>query len=180
MNIRSTFSKARTLGALFVGIVAVAAIWNAMPVNAIKEVDGKIGYFGMLTVAANQGVRLNIVRVDDPEPVEDANSRTCHVELRFLDASGNQIGNSQTTKLRPGQAVSNDLDNGQPTSTEGYRLIRADVRAINPEDATRRSRCTIVPTLEVFDRRTGETRFMHPGVLKGFNPQPGPPGQPAR
>lgn len=133
----------------------------------------------MLTVAANQGARLNVVRVDDLGSVEDPNIRPCHVELRFLDASGNLLGNSQTTNLRPGQAVSNDLDNGQPTSTEGQRLIRADVRAIDPEDATRRSRCTIVPTLEVFNRRTGETRFMHPGVLKGFNPQPDPPGQPA-
>ena len=179
MNSRKTFSKVLTLGALLIGLVA-ALVWNTMPVSALKEVDGKIGYFGMLTVATNDGARINVVRVDAPNMVEDPNIRPCHVELRFLDANGNQIGNSQTTSLRPGQAVSNDLDNGQPTSTEGRRLIRADVRAIDPEDATRRSRCTIVPTLEVFDRRTVETRFMHPGVLKGFNPQPDPPGQPTR
>jgi hypothetical protein len=29
---------------------------------------------------------------------------------------------------------------------------------------------------EVFDTRTSQTMFTNPGVIRGFNPQPDPPG----
>src|SRR5215210_1982029 len=72
MKTRNRFSSALMLGALVVGLVAVAAIWNAIPASAIGEVEGR-PQFGVISLASGQTARLNVVNTRAIDP-EDATS----------------------------------------------------------------------------------------------------------
>jgi hypothetical protein len=89
---------------------------------------------------------------------------------------GRPFGTPEPYFLRPGIAVSRVVIPQGATGIEGGFQFRAEV-GIDPEDATRTTRCTVVPTMEVFSRATGGTLLMYPGLAEGFNPQPDPPGQ---
>jgi len=124
MKSRNTFSSALTLGALVVGLVTVAAIWSALPVSAIKEVERP--QFGVISLAVGQTARLNVVNTRAVEPDDSGRSRT--VTLAFdvyapstaTDDSGGRA-DSRVSKqrflrreacegtLRPGEAASFDL-----------------------------------------------------------------------
>jgi hypothetical protein len=176
MKTKQTLAKTLALGVV-VGVLIGFAVWNVNRVSAIKEVDGKV-QFGIVTLLpAVQNARLNLVRVDgDGSVVNDPNLRPCRVQIRFYDANGRTFGTPDTFNLRPGVAVSRLVIPQGGTAIEGGFQFRAEV-GIDPEDATRRNRCTVVPTMEVFNKQTGGTLFMYPGLAEGFNPQPDPPGQ---
>ena len=81
---RNRFSSALTLGALVVGLVAAAAVWNALTVSAIKEVEGR-PQFGLVSLAARQTARLNVVdtRAIDPEDATAGDGSVRKVTLAF-------------------------------------------------------------------------------------------------
>lgn len=173
MKTKLTSVKTLALGVV-VGVLIGFAVWNVNRVSAIREVEGKV-QFGIVTLLpASQNARLNLVRVDGS--VDDPNLRPCRVQIRIFDAMGRAYGTPDTFNLRPGIAVSRAVFPQGGTTIEGGFQFRAEVR-IDPEDATRSTRCTVVPTMEVFSRATGGTLFMYPGLAEGFNPQPDPPGQ---
>ncbi len=159
---------------MVVGVLIGFAVWNVNRVSAIKEVEGKV-QFGIVTLLpASQNARLNLVRVDGS--IDDPNIRPCRVQIKFYDANGRTYGTPDTFDLRPGVAVSRAVLPQGTTAIEGGFQFRAEV-GIDPEDATRSTRCTVIPTMEVFNKQTGGTLFMYPGLAEGFNPQPDPPGQ---
>ena len=172
MKTKLTFVKTLALGVV-VGVLIGFIVWNAGRVSALKEVDGKV-QFGIVTLLpASQNARLNLVRVDS---IDDPNIRPCRVQIKFYDANGRTYGTPDTIDLRPGVAISRTVLPQGTTAIEGGFQFRAEV-GIDPEVATRRTRCTVVPTMEVFNKQTGGTLFMYPGLAEGFNPQPDPPGQ---
>ncbi len=165
--------KTLALGVV-VGVLIGFAVWNVNRVSAFGEVEGKV-QFGIVTLLpAVQNARLNLVRVDGS--IDDPNLRPCRVQIRFYDANGRTYGTPETFNLRPGVAVSRIVIPQGGTAIEGGFQFRAEV-GIDPEDTTRSTRCTVVPTMEVFNKQTGGTLFMYPGLAEGFNPQPDPPGQ---
>ena len=167
MKTRNTFSKALSLGAL-IGIM-VAIIGLATRVSAYREVDAKPEFgMGMITLIPGQNARLNAVNVDN-------GIRPCRVELAFYDSNGRQIGETQRANLATGQAISSDVFGARTPGFDGALQVRGEVRGFADADGTKND-CTVIPTLEVFDQQTKGTLFMHPGVIKGFNPQPDPPG----
>lgn len=173
MKTKQTLAKTLALGVV-VGVLIGFAVWNLNRVSAFGEVEGKV-QFGIVTLLpAVQNARLNLVRVDGS--IDDPNIRPCRVQIKFYDANGRTFGTPDTFNLRPGVAVSRLVIPQGGTAIEGGFQFRAEV-GIDPEDATRRNRCTVVPTMEVFSRATGGTLLMYPGLAEGFNPQPDPPGQ---
>ncbi len=173
MKTKLTSAKTLALGVV-VGVLIGFAVWNVNRVSAFGEVEGKV-QFGIVTLLpASQNARLNLVRVDGS--VDDPNLRPCRVQIKFYDSNGRTYGTPDTFNLRPGVAVSRAVLPQGTTAIEGGFQFRAEV-GIDPEDATRSTRCTVVPTMEVFNKQTGGTLFMYPGLAEGFNPQPDPPGQ---
>jgi hypothetical protein len=169
MKIRNRFSNVLTLGALVVVLVIVAAIWNAVSVRAIREVEGR-PQFGVISLAAGQTARLNVVntRAIDPEDATAGDGSVRKVILAFdvyapaTATDGEGRGDLRVSKqrflrresfevaLRPGEAAF--------TAQEGTR-VRAiaygtpDTRGGNQrvEDPNIRT------TLEV--QEGGSTRF---------------------
>lgn len=141
-------------------------------VSALKEVDGRV-HFGIVTLLpASQNARLNFIRVDrlgeDPTTMQP-----CVIEVRIFDAAGRAYGMPDTFDLRPGIAVSRAVIPQGSTEIEGAFHFRATFKFV--DDPNLRSRCEVIPTMEVFSKETGGTMLMYPAA-KGFNPQPDPPG----
>ncbi len=186
MKTRNTFSKALALSALVGIMVVIVATWSAAPVSALKESDGRRDFgLGMVTLIPGQNARLSAVRIDDPNiiddpnAIEDPNIRPCRTELMFFDSNGRQIGEPQRANLAPGQAFSSEVFGARMAGDEGAMQVRGDMRGYT-EEGGGRNRCSVILTLEVFDRGTNGTLFLHPGIIRGFNPQPDPPGTEAQ
>ena len=170
MKTKQTLAKTLALGVV-VGVLIGFAVWNLNRVSAFKEVEGKV-HFGIVTLLpASQNARLNFVRVDS---IDDSNMQPCVIEVRIFDAAGRTYGTPGTFDLRPGVVVSRLVIPQGATAIEGGFQFRATFRFV--DDPNLRSRCTVIPTMEVFSRATGGTLFMYPAA-EGFNPQPDPPGR---
>ena len=172
MKNKQTFVKTLVLGVV-VGVLVGFVVWNVNRVGAFGEVDGRV-HFGIVTLLpASQNARLNFVRVDGSTE-DPGEMQPCIMEVRTFDANGRAYGTPDTFELRPGIIVSRDVVPLETTAIEGRFQFRATFRF--DEDPNIRSRCEVIPTMEVYSRETGGTLFMYPAA-KGFNPQPDPPGR---
>jgi len=178
MKTRNTFSNALTLGALVVGLVTVTAIWNALPVRAIKEVEGR-PQFGVISLAVGQTARLNVVNTRAVEPDDSGRSRK--VTLAFdvyapsasTDDSGGRADSpvsrqhflrreSCEVTLGPGEAASFDFTAPEGTRVRAVAYGTPDTRVegVHVEDPNIRSidDPNIRTTLEV--QESGRTTFV--------------------
>jgi len=189
MKTRNTFSSALMLGALVVGLVTVAAVWNAIPVRAIKEVEGR-HQFGVISLAAGQTARLNVAAAVAFGEVEGGPVRASKVTLAFdvyapatateptgvggAPACVNKLvflrRESCEVTLRPAEVASLEFTAPQGTRISAVMIKEVDGKKKGTDDQSLRA------TLEVME--FGRTIFVHPGTAVGFNPQPDPPGQP--
>lgn len=164
--------------------VALIALWPLTGQTfQIKEVEpGSDPEWAPVTLVAGQNVRLNLVNTVPDSP--DLPPGPCQVEVTFLDASGRAIADGSVLDLGPGQSAT--VMGPTPHMRDGEtapatRLVRPALRFVDNPDfkglrAARRA-CTVIPMMEVFSEETGGTLFLSPAALKGFNPQPDPPGQ---
>ena len=124
--------------------------------NLVREtavlVPGAVGFppnpvFGMLGVTLFDTVRLNVVAYP-PDP--------CIGSIGFVDANGNQIGNSKPVQLAAGQgAAFLDLPGAALVSALGQRAEVRPVVAI-----TAGSAC--IASAEVYGNATGGTHVYYP------------------
>lgn len=191
MKIRNTFTTALAIVALAASLAFIITAWQTPGVQAIQDSEDFPSDFGFIELGAGQTARLNAVNLlrslpdpDTPggprrarrirlafdiyvgqEPQPEAPS--CVARYRFLRRESCDV------MLMPGEAASFDF-----TAVESTK-VAASVRALGgPDTRELEARTTpephLVPTLEVHE---GErTIFVVPGVAKGFNPQPDPPG----
>jgi len=166
MKTRNAFSRALMLGVLVVGFATVAAVWNAIPVSAIKEVDRP--QFGVISLAAGQTARLNVVntRAIDPEDATSGDGSVRKVTLAFdlyapsaaTDDSGGRAAScaiklqflrreSCDVTLRPGESASLDFTAPEGTRIRAVAYGTPDTRGGNrpKEDPN------ILPALEVHE-----------------------------
>lgn len=175
---------------LFTAVPAALVLLGPPAAQAFKEVEpGSDPEWAPVTLVAGQNVRLNFtnVAIDNPDYMPG----DCQVQVSFLDASGQAVENPTTLELRPGQSATvlgpiphmRDGETTPDTPDRPTRLLRPMVRFIdNPNfrgigSPDAREACTVVPVMEVFSEETGATLLLSPAALKGFNPQPDPPGQ---
>jgi hypothetical protein len=179
---------ALVLGVLVIAIITAAAVWRSQTVKAIPGPQEKA--FGFITLAAGQTLRFNVIALGGPDT-----SPARRVRMVF-DIYG--IGNPDTCPGGTTAACSNNLrlirrescvERLRPREGASCELTAAgDAKFINPTMFVEEGgmepciappngdiQPCIVPTLEV--REAGRTLFVHPGVAKGFNPQPDPPRQ---
>jgi hypothetical protein len=193
MKIRNTFTTAMALVALAASLGVIIAAWHTPGVQAIQDSEDFPSDFGFINLGAGQTARLNVVNLlrSLPEPDNPGGPRrarrvrlafdiylhqelppetpTCVSRYRFLRRESCDV------MLMPGEAASFDF-----TAVERTK-VAASISALGgPDTREGEARTTpephLVPTLEVHE---GErTIFVVPGVAKGFNPQPDPPGVP--
>jgi len=186
MRTHNRFTKLWALVALAVSGVVIAA-WSRAGVAAIGNPDIRPVEFGLLSLTPGQTARLTVVNPvlsAPPEPESQArrvrlafdiyaigdvenrpNPTSPDARLNTLRFLGRQ---SRVVALMPGEAASLDF-----TAAAGEAHISA-VMLGGPDTSQGIGNPDIVPTLEVMEG--GRTIYTHPAFVKGFNPQPDPPG----
>lgn len=183
-------TQSLALVAVAIGLAASASVWLASRVAAIGNPDIRPVEFGLLGLSPGQTLRLTVINPalqapPDPDArarrarltfdiyaigdVEHGPSPTAPVDstirlttLRFL------LRQSRDVALRPGQAVSFAF-----TADAADTYVRA-VMLAGPDTSSAIGNPDIVPSLEVMEGN--HTVYTHPAFVKGFNPQPDPPG----
>jgi hypothetical protein len=148
-------TKTLPLAALAIGLAVAAAMWSAPLVTAIGSPDLQPVEFGLLGVAPGQTARLTVVNPALQPPATGARARS--VRLTFGVMS-----------LGPGEAVSLAF-----TATAPDTFLSATALG-GPDTSPTIGNPDLVPTLEVVEG--SRTVYTHPALVKGFNPQPDPPG----
>ncbi len=165
-RLASRVLRSLRFGPVLALLVALAAL---APGTAHAQIDPGEFSSSALGVADGQYLRLNayFVTADDggfpPGP--------CRLTLRFIDQAGATVAESVVT-LAPGRATALDY---RPTSLRAGQ--RATVRAVILADRDDRGTAPrVIESLEVIEVATGKTSVGSPGTIRGFNPQPDPPG----
>ena len=159
-------------------VAALAALLlTPQAAQAAREVEPSHP-FPMVGVTFGQTLRVNVVNVGGVEP-DGGDSQACEVLFGVVDAMSRVLVSTRAM-LAPGQSAFVDLRVDNPDFRGQRFQVRPTVTFTNAPRA-RQSQCgAVVPSGEVFDTGTGAgSLFVHPGVIKGFNPQPDPPGAPA-
>jgi len=179
------------LVAVVASITVVVALWQTRPVNALEDSKDRPLGFGFVDLGAGQTARLNVVNTNrNPRPETEnrmnahrvrlaidiyiqrppePDAPTCVTRYRFLRRESCDV------TLMPGEAASFEFTAAEDTKVAasihslGGPDTREGGRQLTPEPH-------LAPMLEV--REAARTVFVVPGVAKGFNPQPDPPGGP--
>ena len=199
MRTRKTLIEALSLIALAAGLAVIIAVWQTRQVQAIEDSEEFPSEFGFIDLGAGQTARLNVVLGNrcvvpggfgnpcivpgDPRrarrvrfafdiyvsPPPDGDPPSCITRYRFLRRELCDV------VLMPGEAASFDF-----TAVEGTKVAASIHSLGGPDTREGGSQLTpephLAPMLEV--REGARTIFVVPGVAKGFNPQPDPPGAP--
>jgi hypothetical protein len=96
----------------------------------------------------------------------------CRASIHFLDPNGDEVGPAQVVSLARGHSTSVTaplfVTTGLPGSLRAHIVV---ARPAAPPDPC----AGLHAGYEVFDTQTLETKFVSPGAIRGFNPQPDPP-----
>jgi hypothetical protein len=178
---KSTVSRKTKLNSFLILLACSTALLISRS-EAADQTNERPIYFGAVGLANQQVARLNVVSIGDPSIIPPG---PCRVGLSFLDARGiiinDRNGRPMSTQLDVAQGASGFLD-----MSAGAFIIygRLQFRAMvvlppAPTDSSVDPCANVIPTLEIFEQRTGRTTlFLHPALIRGFDPQPDPPGAP--
>ncbi len=134
--------------------------------------------FGMIALAAGQTLRLNVSNIQlpanrayPPDP--------CRVELSFFDGAGNALVPAVQKTLSPGVSTHIDLNGDDIVGRDLLRIeVRPAFRFVIDPSGLPPGPC--VSSIELMDNQSGQTLIVagpqNPGTIRGFNPQPDPPG----
>jgi hypothetical protein len=165
---------AKTTTKLFataIALITAAAIWAVLGARQTRAIQGSeefLPYIETIGIASGQTARLNALN--------SAENRGFIIDWRFLDTQGRILAQSREPQLiPPGQMRSFDLNADEVNATRdtfGRVGVIAIIRTLGGPDTK-----NLHTSLEVFDNATGKTTvFVPPTLIKGFNPQPDPPG----
>lgn len=149
--------------ALVAATIALAASWSERPGSRVLAIQDSEDFPSPIGIASGQTLFLNVAHTGSGDPIP--------VELMILDARGTTLDRARELLL-PGHTATLALNrDGIAGLPESRILTRAVVNSLGGPDTR-----DLVISLEVVDNETQRTVILHPGISKGFNPQPDPPG----
>jgi hypothetical protein len=95
------------------------------------------------------------------------------VTVEFLNINGDPVGAGQSFTIDAGRtviAVAPLGGAGVPTTLRAHVVTPPGPPVVPPGPCA-----ALHGSYEVFDTQTLETKFVSPGAIRGFNPQPDPP-----
>jgi hypothetical protein len=141
-------------------------IWNAWPASLVRAFQDSEDKPSPMGIAFGQTLYLNVANTGTGDAVP--------IEMRILDDEGNPLAAARQLLL-PGRTVSLSLNRNDLPGRLTRVLTRAEVKSLGGPDTR-----NLVVSEEVVDNETQRTMILHPGLSKGFNPQPDPPGDQRR
>src|SRR6266487_2077562 len=178
---KCTVRRKTTLSSFVTLLVCSTALLVAR-CEAVDQTNERPIYFGAVGLANLQTARLNVVSIGDPSIIPPG---PCRIGLSFLDARGIIINDrngrpmSAQFDVSQGEAVFFDFSS-RSIIINGRVQFRALVTLPPPPNDGSADPCAnVIPTLEIFDQLTSRTLLLlHPALIRGFDPQPDPPGVP--
>ncbi len=116
--------------------------------------------FAPFSVVNSQTARINAVMGAEPhlnQPCEGV------IQLRFFDSTGNVLA-QRTARFSPTAVES--LEFMPAREAIGRMQIRADISWVNRPPGTCRG--DVIGNVEVYSNVTGQTQFVLPGMIQGF------------
>ena len=179
---RNAFSNPFTLASLAV-VLTLGAASQAL---AIIIIGGK--GTGLVGITPDQRVSINVVLTPEGVAPPEPDAPPLDVEMTLYGADGGVLAQGRGTLGGPDTALhlekrATELFPRLRAGERGY--LRAEVKAYRDGDDTSNpdsgdTQGFIIDwavTVEVIDNATGRTALLiSPGAIKGFNPQPDPPG----
>ena len=143
-------------------MVALALIWAERPASRVQAIQDSEDMPSPISIAFGQTLYLNVSNTGSGDPIP--------VEMMILDDDGTALDRVRQLVL-PGHTESLTLNRDDiPGRAESRVLTRAVVNSLGGPDTR-----NLVISQEVVDNETQRTTILHPGISKGFNPQPDPP-----
>jgi hypothetical protein len=137
-------------------VLTGGVLWTAQMGRAFNPQPDPPG-FGAIGMIQSQTMRLKVVCLHNPP--DDIPVDACSFQLNFADPSG-RIIKQDSRRILPDQATFLDIT-ATDLRSAGWDGTRAElVPAVMPAVG-----CRVIPTVEVFDTRTGKTEvFANPAV----------------
>jgi hypothetical protein len=152
--------------AVVIALVAAAALWTAWPASHVLALQDSEDMPSPISIAFGQTLQLNVANASSGDSIP--------VEMMILDESGNPLKRSRELVM-PLHTSMLTLNRNEVPGREASRLLtRAVVKVIGDPDIKIGD---LLVSEEVVDNETQRTMLLHPGISRGFNPQPDPPGQ---
>jgi hypothetical protein len=160
----------------------LAALSAPQTAKAADQTDDRPIEFGALGLATLETARLNVVNIGEPNVIPPG---PCRVTLSYLDANGIIINDrngrpfSAQLDVARGKILHFDMSS-RSVNINGRLQFRALVTLpAVPGDGSVDQCANMIPSLEIFDQVTSRTLLvLHPALIRGFDPQPDPPGAP--
>ena len=158
-----TQSTTTQLIGVVIVMLALGLIWSERPASGVLAIQDSEDRPSPLGIASGQTLFLNVSNTGSCAPIP--------VEMMIFDDDGNPLRRARQLVL-PGHTESLTLNRDDiPGRPDSRVLTRAVVNSLGGPDTR-----DLVISLEVVDNETQRTMILHPGISKGFNPQPDPPG----
>ena len=182
-------SKLIAIVALLVIAAACALSRARAQVDTAPVVNDRPALFGIMGITRGQTARITVANlhpnlVNSPDP--DSQATTFNVAMYFLDSDGNPLLNGdgrpirRTGMLQAGHSALLQINADSLLSRDQARLTFRPVVIVQlpPTADGQLPPDPCVPVVEVIENTSGKTTLLNPGVIRGFNPQPDPPGIP--
>lgn len=153
------------LAALGLGLTAAAPVLAA----ELTTID-----FLPAVQSIGQNARVQLVNLAAAPGRVGSPPDPCRVSVQFIDADGNDVGAGQSLSIARGHSATAEapvfVRTGIPMTLRAR--VTVILRSGSPPDPC----AALHGNYEVYDSQTLETKFVSPGAIRGFNPQPDPPG----
>lgn len=161
-----TTSKSKKFLAIVIALT-IGAVWaslHARRVSATAEVNE---FPSPLCITRGQTLQVNVANYDGPD------TTPILVDIKILDQEGATLA-QRIAELSSGQTAPLVLNANDIGSRTEFRILtRAVVTSIGDPNLRH-----LGLSEEVIDNDTQKTVLFHPGISRGFDPQPDPPGVP--
>ncbi len=161
----NTLNRSTKLFTLVIALVALAALFATLTPKRVSATAEVNEFPSPLCITRGQTLQLNVANYDGPD------TRPILVEMTIVDQDGEPLARSRE-ELLPGHTAALLLNANEIGSRTDFRILtRAVVTSIGDPHIRH-----LGLSEEVIDNETQKTLLLHPGISRGFDPQPDPPG----
>jgi len=166
-RIMKTSKQSTKVFTTVMALVALAAVFASLTVRRVSATAEVNEFPSPLCVTRGQTLQLNVANYDGPDTMP------IMVNAKIVDQDGEPLA-QMDVELLPGRTAFVLLNANEITQRTEYRILtRAVVTTIGDPHIR-----NLGLSLEVIDNDTQKTVLLHPGISRGFDPQPDPPGIP--